>query len=45
MTTTTFIRKVDWVIAWRGTKSSHVCLRDVDVAVFGTEILSVGVHY
>ena len=45
MTATTFIRKADWVVAWRETKPSHVYLRDVDVAFFGTEILSVGVHY
>ena len=45
MTATTFIRKADWVVAWRGTKSSHVYLRDVNVAFFGTEILSVDVHY
>ena len=34
MTATTFIRKADWVVAWRETKSSHVYLRDVDVAFF-----------
>ena len=45
MTAASIIRKADWVVAWRGTKSSHVYLRDVDVAFFGTEILSVGVHY
>ena len=45
MTVTTFIRKADWIVAWRETKSSHVYLRDVDVAFFGTDILSVDVHY
>ena len=45
MTAATIIRKADWVVAWRGTKSSHVYLRDADVPFFGTEILSVGVHY
>ena len=45
MTSIKFIRKEDWVVAWRGTKSSHVYLRDGDVAFFETEMFSVGVHY
>ena len=45
MTATTVIRKAGWVVARRETKSSHVYLRDVDVAFFGTEIFFVGVHY
>ena len=45
MTATTFIRKADWVVAWRETKSSHVYLRNVDVAFLGTEIFFAGMHY
>ena len=44
MTATTLIRKVDWVVAWRETKSSHVHLRNVDVAFLGTAIPFAGIY-
>ncbi len=42
MTAATVIRNADWVVAWNEAKSTHVYLRDGDVAFAGSEIVSVG---
>ncbi len=45
MTAATVIRNADWIVAWNEAKSTHVYLRDGDVAFAGSEIVSVGGRY
>ncbi|MEQ9124844.1 MAG: amidohydrolase family protein, partial [Alphaproteobacteria bacterium] len=45
MTETTVIRNAGWVVAWDAAKTSHVYLRDADVAFTGGDIVHVGPNY
>lgn len=45
MTATTVIRKADWAVAWDDERSTHVYLRDADVAFRGNQVISVGGRY